>query len=292
MKPSLSDFIVCFHCGDELLHKTDNLVCQGCGDLVPLQGGIPIFTPVQEDIRPSEKMVRGPNLGTPWRQANWCFLEKQIAQLEPDEAILEIGAGRGDFSDIFEGRKYLALDIYPYPEVDVVCDLTQVNPFRPDSFGAVVLMNVLEHVYDTNALMSVLRKLIRPGGVLIVTIPFLVKMHQVPVDFVRYTHFALKRLGNQHELITEQLEGFYDPIFLLDQGTGNLKWSVLPTIRGWRHYLGRSLLWGIQAAFKGLRAVVGKGRAQSPNKARSLAPVGYHVVYRREKELPPRSTLT
>lgn len=291
MKPSLSDFIVCSHCGDELLPKTDNLMCQGCGDLVPLQGSIPIFTPVQKDIQPSEKMVRGPDLGTPWRQANWRFLEKQIAHLEPDEVILDVGAGRGDFSDIFEGRKYLALDIYPYPEVDVVCDLTQVNPFRPDSFGAVVMMNVLEHVYDTNALISVLRKLLRPGGILIVAIPFLVKMHQVPVDFVRYTNFALERIGDHHGLITEQLEGFYDPIFLLDQGIGNLKWSVLPTIRGGRHYLGRSLLWGIQAASNSLKAVIGSGRPQSPNEARSLAPIGYHLVYRREKEPPPEFTI-
>ena len=75
------------------------------------------------------------------------------------------------------GESSLALDIYPYPEVDVVCDLTQVNPFRENSFDAIVLMNVLEHVFATGVFLSELAKLLKPGGRLLVAIPFLLKVH-------------------------------------------------------------------------------------------------------------------
>jgi SAM-dependent methyltransferase len=195
--------------------------------------------------------------------------------------ILDVGAGRGDFAGLFPGRNYLALDVYPYPEVDIACDLTQSNPFREASFDAVLLMNVLEHVYDTRALLTSLAAILKPGGALIAAIPFLVKMHQEPVDFVRYTHYALERLGPQHGLDLESLEGFYDPISLLGEGIGNLKWAVLPENRGLRHYAGRVLLVGMEVITSALGRVVGPGRVQPPQAVRSHAPTGYHLVYRK-----------
>jgi SAM-dependent methyltransferase len=281
MKTALSEVIQCDRCGEELAALGERLECLGCGHSIPLLGAVPIFTPPPEGIQPSEKLVRGPEVGTPWRQANWRFLEEQISSL-PDEAlILDVGAGRGDFADLFQERNYLALDVYPYPEVDIVCDLTQTNPFREGSFDAILLMNVLEHVYDTHALLSRLAKMLKHGGALLVAIPFMVKMHQVPIDFVRYTHFALGRLGREDGLEVESLEGYYDPVFFLGEGVGNLKWSVLPTIRGTRHYVGRALLGGIQVLNQALQRVVGPGVTQPPSKMHSLAPTGYQIVYRK-----------
>ena len=72
-----------------------------------------------------------------------------------------MGAGRGDFAVLLDRFHTTALDIYPYPEVDLVCDLTVSNPFRPESFEAVVLMNVLEHVYDTQAMLARLVRTIK-----------------------------------------------------------------------------------------------------------------------------------
>ena len=232
---------------------------------------------------PSEKIQRGPQIGTPWRQANWRFLERQITGLHREAVILDVGAGRGDFAAVFEGRTAIALDVYPYPEIDIVCDLTQADPFRPNSFDAVTLMNVLEHVYDTHTLLGTLARLLKPGGVLFVAIPFMVKMHQTPVDFVRYTHFALERLGEDHGLALDLLEGYYDPVFFLGEGIGNLRWGVLPTLKGGRRYLARTLLAGIQALSNGLGAVLGNGRTADPSTARSMAPTGYHVVYRKKE---------
>ncbi len=282
MNSKLAEIIVCDRCGGKLANKPGELHCQQCHRSVPLQREIAIFTPSPENLQPSEKLVRGPNVGTPWRQANWRFLQKQITSLEQDALILDVGAGRGDFADLFNDRNYLALDIYPYPEVDLVCDLTQSNPFRPESIDVILLMNVLEHVYDTQTLLDSLNKTLKEGGLLIVTIPFMVKMHQVPVDYVRYTHYALERLGSNHGFEIELIEGYYDPLFLLGEGIGNLKWSVLPTIRGTRHYLGRVLLAGIQALANTMHYAVGTGNVQSPARMRSLAPIGYHLVFRKK----------
>jgi SAM-dependent methyltransferase len=287
MKPELLPLLLCPNCRAELKENTASLECASCSRSYPLQAGIPLFSQPPADLQPSARIERGPHIGTPWRQANWRFLQGETSRLDAQALLLDVGAGRGDFADLFDGRRYIALDIYPYPEVDLVCDLTRVVPLKSESFDAVFLMNVMEHVFDTHALLSALQRLLKPGGALVVAIPFLVKIHQAPVDFVRYTHYALQRLADDHGLQLEKLEGFYDPLSVLGEGLGNLKHSVLPGLRGGKHYLARLELAGLEWLSGLLGATLGKGQAYPPQKARSQAPTGYHIVYRKVQGVPP-----
>jgi uncharacterized protein YbaR (Trm112 family) len=281
MKPELLPILVCPSCGGELEESPASLVCVNCTRSYPLQTGIPLFSQPPANLQPSTKIERGPHIGTPWRQANWRFLQEQTRQLDPLALLLDVGAGRGDFADLFDGHRTIALDIYPYPEVDLACDLTQVVPLKAESFDAIFLMNVLEHVFETHAMLEALQRLLKPGGVLVVAIPFLVKIHQAPVDFVRYTHYALARLADEHGMQLEKLEGFYDPLSVLGEGLGNLKHSVLPGLQGSQHYLARLELAGLEWLSGLLGATLGKGQVSLPEKARSQAPTGYHIVYRK-----------
>ncbi len=274
--------LVCDRCRGELVAQQQALVCQACGRTIPVEKGIPLFVAPPADIRPSEKLVRGPQVGTPWRRANWSFLESQVRQLDPGALILDVGAGRGDFADLFDQHPYyLALDVYPYPEVDIVCDLSLVNPFRNASLDAILLMNVLEHVYAPHPLLSALAAMLKPGGVLIIAIPFLVKMHQAPLDFARYTHYALRRFAPDHGLEITHLEGFYDPVSVLTEGIGNLKNAVLPELPPARRYVGRLISWALQASTSALLALLGPGQVILPERARSQAPTGYQLVYKK-----------
>jgi SAM-dependent methyltransferase len=283
MKSDLLDHIYCPDCSGALTYDPNEgyFVCSACSQTVAARNGIPLFTPPPEGIVPSGKLVRGPDVGTPWRRANWRFLSEQLGNLDQGSTILDVGAGRGDFAGAFQGHHVLAVDVYPYPEVDVVCDLTQTNPFRPAHFDVVALMNVAEHVYDTGALLNAISEMLRPGGSLIVAIPFLVKIHQEPIDYVRYTHYALERLGGEHGLRTEMLEGYYDPVFFLEEGIGNLRNAVLPTVQGSRRYIARALISSIQSMANSLKNVIGEGTSRPPADVKSKSPTGYHVVYRK-----------
>lgn len=282
MKPELTEVLACPDCGGALsADENGALSCLACSWNIPAQNGVPLFTAPPEGIVPSGKLQRGPDIGTPWRRANWRFLQQQVARLNPDALILDVGAGRGDFADLFDGRNYLALDVYPYPEVDIVCDLTQVNPFRPGSFDAILLLNVMEHVYDTRALLDSLAGMLKPGGVILLAIPFLVKIHQAPIDFVRYTHYALQRLAEDAGLQVDLLEGYYDPVFFLGEGTGNLRHAALPTMQGWQRYLARAAIALIEGCASLLNSLFGTGKSLPPEKVRSSAPTGYQVVLRK-----------
>lgn len=282
MKSALIDLALCPACNAPLGQpRGETWTCAQCGHALPFYTGIPLFTPPPGELVPFDKRERGPQLGSTWRQANWKFLQSQVAHLPPDEIVLDVGAGRGDFAGLFSGEGYLALDVYPYPEVDLVCDLTRVTPFRAGSFDRILLMNVLEHVYQGAALISVLARLLKPGGELIVAVPFLLKVHQAPVDFARYTHFALRRLGEEAGLETALLEGFYDPAALVGEGTRNIRYTVLQRLPRSKRILTRLTLDAIDGLNAALHGLVGAGFTASPEAETSPAPLGYHVIFRK-----------
>lgn len=287
--------------GERSGEQIQQLLCKSCARSIPLHQGIPLFTQAPEDLVPSPRIERGPGIGTPWRQANWRFLESELDRLPQGAHVLDVGAGRGDFAAAFEKRSHrltwTALEVYPYPEVDIVCDLTQHNPFRQASFDAVLLLNVLEHVYDTHALLETISDILKPGGVLIVAIPFMVKVHQAPVDFVRYTHFALARLAEQHGFQVERLEGYYDPLFFLGEGIGNLKNAVLPEMKGPGRRLAVVFVRGISLLAGMLGSVLGPGKtlqiypaarmypSAPTEQTKSMTPTGYHILYRKKSDV-------
>ena len=205
IKKIVFSVVICPNCRGELNldAASKELVCASCGYIAEVVASKAVFTEVPPTIQETEFRQGGEGKGHPWRQANWGILKEQIDQLPGDALVLDVGSGRGDFASIIGRRESLALDIYPYPEVDVVCDLTQVNPFRENSFDTIVLMNVLEHVFATGVFLSELAKLLKSGGRLLVAIPFLLKVHQAPFDFVRYTQFSLEKFGEQSELAVD-----------------------------------------------------------------------------------------
>jgi SAM-dependent methyltransferase len=277
----LNSILICERCGGDFSQTATPLTCKKCNHVVREENGKLFFSDVPSDIQPFDPRERGPDIGTPWRRANWKFLQQQVAQLRSESIILDVGAGRGDFVTLFEQRSYLALDIYPYPQVDVVCDLTKMIPFHPRSIDAIILMNVLEHVYNSHELFAAFAQILAPGGKLIVAIPFLLKLHQTPYDFVRYTHYALQKLGEDHHLALSHLEGYYDPAFIIGEGINHLKFHVVPAIPKPKHYVLRAILWGLEFQKKLLQLSLGKGQAISPDHTSNPAPVGYQAVYTR-----------
>lgn len=252
--------------------------CGTCGLETNTHQGIPLFTPVSGEIRPFEKRVRGAELGTPWRNANWHFLQEQVTHLDKDALILDVGAGRGDFAEIFKAHACLAVDVYPYPEVDVVCDLTQVNPFSDNACDAVALMNVLEHVYNPRPLLGALYKILKPGGVLWIAVPFLLKIHQSPFDFYRYTHHALVSMVEEAGFTMQSMDGYYDPIFLIGEGLRNVQFWETRRMRRLQRVEARLLLSAMRGLSTALQGLTGKGRTSPITEDSAPAPIGYHLV--------------
>lgn len=279
MKNDITSLLVCPRCQQKLtLAGAEKLLCNNCGYEVRMVNGIPLFTAVPDTIEPWEKVERGPDKGTAWRRSNWRFLNGEVKRLPSEATILDVGAGHGDFADIFEGKNYYSLDIVPYAEVDLVCDLGQTIPFRPGTFDAVVLMNVLEHVYENRGLVQNIAKILKPGGKLIITVPFLLKVHQAPFDFSRYTPYYLSQLAQEAGFNVEKLDGYYDTLYLLNESLGNLWQYSIASRLALQRFLAKGLVFVIQRLINGLGKLSEKGAIRSVSVEKNPAPVGYLVV--------------
>ena len=78
--------------------------------------------------------------------------------------------------------------------VDVWGDALQL-PFATRSFDTLLCNEVLEHVSEPARLFAEAARVLRPGGVLLLTTPQVWGLHEEPWDFYRYTRYGLMHLA-------------------------------------------------------------------------------------------------
>jgi SAM-dependent methyltransferase len=78
-------------------------------------------------------------------------------------------------------------------------------PFEDARFDTVLSNQVAEHVPDPRAFFAELVRVLRPGGCLILTVPFSYRIHSEPHDYHRFTKYALKRYAEDFGLTIERL---------------------------------------------------------------------------------------
>lgn len=114
--------------------------------------------------------------------------------------ILEVGsyqvAGQesyGNLRELFRGQPYLGIDARPGPGVDQLADVEDL-PQDNHSVGTVLAMNVFEHVRRFWKGLDEVQRVLRPDGVLLLSVPFYFYIHSYPCDYWRFTPEALNLL--------------------------------------------------------------------------------------------------
>jgi len=77
--------------------------------------------------------------------------------------------------------------------LDATQDLRASLAFPNAAFDTVLLSDVLEHIPTPEYLMEEISRVLAPGGVLLMNVPFMYLLHEQPHDYYRYTEFALRR---------------------------------------------------------------------------------------------------
>jgi SAM-dependent methyltransferase len=84
--------------------------------------------------------------------------------------------------------EYVGVDIEDGPGVDAICDAEDlITMFGSDSFDVLVTTEMMEHVRDWRKVITNLKGVVRPGGLIVLTTRSQgFGMHGFPYDFWRY----------------------------------------------------------------------------------------------------------
>ncbi|WP_324171531.1 class I SAM-dependent methyltransferase [Sulfurimonas sp.] len=84
-------------------------------------------------------------------------------------------------------------------------------PFDSNSIDSVILTQVLEHIDEPYKALCEVQRVLKKGGILILSVPFIYQAHATPYDFFRFSEYGLKELCKKYDF--EILEFHYQGYF-------------------------------------------------------------------------------
>jgi SAM-dependent methyltransferase len=149
-----------------------------------------------------EFVAEAPHVRRPIAEAVLEF----AARAPAGSRVLDVGAGEAPYRGLFEHCEYLTVDwegsIYgTTPDITATASGIPVDDAQ---FDAVLLTEVLEHVPDPVSVLREQLRILKPGGRILVTVPFVWHLHELPNDYARYAPAALERFAAE--------AGFDEPV--------------------------------------------------------------------------------
>ena len=161
-----------------------------------------------------------------------------IAEVE-GKRIIEVGSydTNGSLRPIIESwgkpAQYVGIDILKGPGVDIVCkaeELTQI--FGEEGFDVVISTELLEHVRDWRTVVSNIKKVCKPNGVILITTRSKgFRYHGFPYDFWRYELDDLKTIFSDCQIENLQKDTLKPGAFLKAKKPARFKENDLTTFK-------------------------------------------------------------
>lgn len=174
---SLQNKALCFVDGNRLLGNTAGPGLFGSvQDFVKRRGALYCsVVDVLSPVKPSRTFRR--------------LLLRVVGKYTEEHVIVNYGSGPG----VVRGRQDIINgDLFAFDEVDVVFETTL--PFRTETVDLLLNIAVLEHMRAPQVAVSEMLRCLKPGGEVLVFVPFIQPVHAAPDDYFRWTAAGLREL--------------------------------------------------------------------------------------------------
>lgn len=111
--------------------------------------------------------------------------------------LLDIGAGRQPYKKLIIDMltTYDSVDLFDkFPEIKYHLDAQNLEGIDEGKYDIVILTEVLEHIPHPWKALSEANRVLCSNGTIIVTVPHLSRLHDLPHDYYRFTSYGLRVL--------------------------------------------------------------------------------------------------
>lgn len=221
MKTWLVEILYNPYTGAKLREESDNLLLDTNNAAFPVQGDVPLFLDAQDE-KISEQDFHYINHYTidaevfdyyrdrndKLEQVSLSLLRRSIIRQIPRNTrfLLDVGCGCAYIAKHFinSGTRVVSLDVAQanvekalkkYPSDNhaaVVADVFAL-PFKENTFDCIVASEIIEHTVDPHAFVEALKRVLKPGGTLIISTPYKEK-----IEYSLCIHCNCKTPKNAH----------------------------------------------------------------------------------------------
>ncbi len=124
-----------------------------------------------------------------------------MARYADRRLALNVGAGKTTFHEYFPNQVTTDVEVRPGTHIDIVADAHNLSAIPNHTYEVVLFTEVLEHLHTPHLAIAELRRILKPGGLLLLTTRFIFPLHGSPVDYYRYTKYGLRHLLQDFEIV-------------------------------------------------------------------------------------------
>lgn len=156
--------------------------------------------------------------------------------------LYDLGCGESPYRDFFlqYACQYIGVDwsqSYHATMAEVSADLNKPLPIDTEVADTVISLSVLEHLCEPQLMLHEAFRILKPGGSILLQVPWQWWVHEAPYDFFRYTPYGLRYMFAKAgfvEIVVEPQAGFFTTMVLklnyfscrLVRGPSPLRWLI------------------------------------------------------------------
>jgi len=149
---------------------------------------------------------------------NAKFVGEAIQKAKWTGPVIDLGAGSCSdwYQGFFKDVEYVKLDSHQNTinHIDIIADILNMPHVPSDSYGVALLLETLEHLKNPFTAFAEIKRILRPGGMLICTTVACWGLHDHPHDYYRFLPDGLRVLCESvklkifHEALVPELAHF------------------------------------------------------------------------------------